>query len=216
MGKTHLIIFGVGGILLSDGANPLVDILRLLGKGIEAEELQSEYEKHKEKGPWGLEKYAILYRGEEQENLKSIAVEYLSSQLRSGVQTTIKEFKSRGYIVGSLSAHPDFVMDILKEILDLDFAEGAKFEYKDGVATGTLSREFNRYDKGGEISVLSKTFNVKTEDIFVVANSVTQIPMIEKAGKYIAFNQKKDLGHNPDYEISDGNFEKLLNIFPSI
>lgn len=216
MNKTHLIIFGVGGILLKDGINPLIDILRLLGKGSEAEKLQIEYEKNKERGPWGLAEYAMLYRGEELKKLKTITTEYLLVQVRPDVQITINTLKGRGYIVGSLSAHPDFVMDTLKEMLDLDFVEGTKFEYEEGVATGVLAREFNRYGKGEEVSALSKLFGVSTENISLVANSITQIPMIEKVGEYVAFNQNKELGHKPDHEIPDGDFAKLLETFPHL
>ncbi|MEK7092173.1 MAG: hypothetical protein AAB907_00950, partial [Patescibacteria group bacterium] len=83
-----LIIFGVGGILLKDGVNPLVDILGLLNKQDEALRLQKEYELHKEKGPWGLAQYAKLYQGESREHLLSINIEYLSDRLRPEVQKT--------------------------------------------------------------------------------------------------------------------------------
>lgn len=207
-----LIVLGVGGILLKDGVNPLVDILGLLGKENDAQELQKEYEKRKESGPWGLAQYAELYRTIRKEKLTSVATEYLSGQLRRNVQNTIRELKERGYVVGSLSAHPDFVMDILKGILDLDFAVGTEFEFKDGIATGNLVRELDRYGKDEALDVLAERFATTVENITIVANSITQIPMIKKAGSYIAFNQKKDLGIVPGHEIPDGDFEKLLDI----
>lgn len=213
MKKVRIIVLGVGGILLKEGVNPLVDILGLMGKGSEALKLQEEYEKRKETGPWGLEQYAGLYSGIEKEKLASVSAEYLSEQFRAGVQDTIRELKKRGYVVGAMSAHPDFVMDTLKEMLSLDFAEGTKFEYKDGKTTGKLAQELNRYGKGEVLNMLAERFGSTTDAIAVIANSITQIPMIKKSGSYIAFNQKNDLGHKSDYEVPDGDFAKLLDIF---
>lgn len=213
MKKPKIIIFGVGGILLENGCNPMFDILRLLGKEQEARVIQEEYERRKEVGPWGLAQYAELFRGMEKERLAALAVEYLSEHLRPQFQDVILELKRRGYVVGVMSAHPDFVVDAFEGIYNLDFAQGTVFEFENNVATGNLTREFNRYDKGDATQALAKTFAVTPNDIVVVANSITQVPIIERVGGYVAFNQKKDLGKKFDYEIPDGNPVKLLEIF---
>lgn len=213
MKKPKIIIFGVGGILLKDGSNPMFDILCMVGKEHEAREVQEEYERRKESGPWGLTQYAKLFRGVEREKLTALATEYLSEYLRPQFQDVMRELKRRGYIVGVMSAHPDFVLDALKEIYNLDFAQGTVFEFKNDITTGNLVREFNRYDKGDAIQALAETFSVTPSDIIVVANSITQVPIIERVRKYVAFNQKKDLGKKFDFEISDGNPVKLLEIF---
>lgn len=211
--KKELIIFGVGGILLKDGVNPLVDILGLLGKQSAALGVQEEYDRRKEKGPWGLAQYADLYRGTKLDQLMSIATEYLSEQLRPNVQKTIRTLKERGYVVGAMSAHPDFVMDAIKDMLDLDFSEGTKFEYSDGVMTGNLARELNRNTKCKVLEEITRRFGVENEHATIVANSITQVPVIEKVGRYIAFNQSRDLGHKPNFEVRDGDFAKLLEVF---
>lgn len=213
MKKPKIIIFGIGGILLKDGGNPLFDILCMLGKELEARRIQEEYERRKEKGPWGLAQYAELFRGIEKEKLATLAVEYLSEHLRSQFQEVILELKRRGYVVGVMSAHPDFIVDTLREIFDFDFAQGTVFEYENDIATGNLLREFNRYDKGDAIQSLAETFSVTPSDIAIVANSITQVPIIERVGGYIAFNQRKDLGKKFDFEIPDGDGAKLLDIF---
>lgn len=213
MKKPKIIIFGVGGILLKDGSNPMRDILRMLGKGNEAQEIQEEYERRKKAGPWGLAEYVKLFRGAEKEKLTVLTVEYLSEHLRPQFQDVLQELQRRGYVVGVMSAHPDFIVDTLKKVFDFDFAHGTVFEFENNVATGNLVREFNRYDKGDAVESLSETFSVSPDDIVVVANSITQVPIIEHVGGYIAFNQKNDLGKKFDYEISDGDPMKLLEIF---
>lgn len=213
MKKPKIIIFGVGGILLKDGGNPMFDILCVLGKEQEARKIQEEYERRKEKGPWGLAEYAELFSGIEKEKLTTLAVEYLSEHLRPKFQEVIHELKRRGYAVGVMTAHPDFVVDALEEIYNFDFAQGAVFEYENDIAIGNLVREFNRYDKGDAIQALAETFSTTPSDIVIVANSITQVPIIERVGGYIAFNQKKDLGKKSDYEIKDGDPVKLLEIF---
>lgn len=60
---------------------------------------------------------------------------------------------------------------------------------------------------------ITRRFGVEIEHTTIVANSITQVPVIEKVGRYIAFNQSRDLGHKPDFEVRDGDFAKLLEIF---
>lgn len=213
MKKPKIIIFGVGGILLKDGSNPMFDILCVLGKEHDARMIQEEYEKRKEVGPWGLAQYAELFRGVEKEKITALTVKYLSEYLRPQFQKVILELRRRGYVVGVMTAHPDFVVDALEEIYDFDFAQGTVFEYENDMVTGNLVQEFNRYDKGDAIQTLAETFSVTPSDIAIVANSITQVPIIERVGGYIAFNQKKDLGKKFDYEIPDGDPTKLLEIF---
>ncbi|KKT81690.1 MAG: hypothetical protein A2V96_01540 [Candidatus Yonathbacteria bacterium RBG_16_43_6] len=213
MKKPKIIIFGVGGILLKDGSNPMFDILCVLGKEHDARMIQEEYEKRKEVGPWGLAQYAELFRGVEKEKITALTVKYLSEYLRPRFQEVILELRRRGYVVGVMTAHPDFVVDALEEIYDFDFAQGTVFEYENDMVTGNLVQEFNRYDKGDAIQALAETFSVTPSDIAIVANSITQVPVIERVGGYVAFNQKKDLGKKFDYEIPDGDPTKLLAIF---
>lgn len=213
MKNPKIIIFGVGGILLKDNSNPLFDILCALGKETEARAVQEEYERRKGSGPWGLAQYAELFRGTQKEKLITLVSEYFSDHLRPQFQGVVHELKRRGYGVGVMSAHPDFVVDALKEIFSFDFAQGTVFEYVNGVATGNLVRGFDRHDKGGAIESLSKTYAVSPSNMAIVANSITQVPMIEHVGTYIAFNQKNELGKKFDYEVPDGNPVKLLEIF---
>lgn len=209
-----LIIFGVGGILLKDVVNPLVDILGLLGKGDAGRKMQEEYERRKEKGHWGLTQYAELYCHTPKGELMAMTAKYLPVQIRTGVQDVIRELKKRGYIVGAISAFPDFVMETLKDVLNLDFSEGTIFEYKNGEATGRLSRELNRDNKHEIFKQIKKYFGVTYENVSIVANSITQIGLIKEVGRYISFNQLKELGYKSDFDVSDGDFRKLLEIFP--
>lgn len=210
----ELIIFGVGGILLKDEANPLVDILGLLGKWSAGLKIHEEYERRKEKGPWGLAQYAELYCCTTKENLITVATEYLSGQIRPGAQNAIRKLKERGYIVGIISAYPDFIMEALKDMFDMDFSEGTNFEYKDGVPTGRIAREVNRNNKCEILKEVSEHFGVMTDHVSTVANSITQVSLIEKVGRYVAFNQTRLLGYKPDFEVRDGDLGKLLEIFP--
>ncbi|MEK7092174.1 MAG: hypothetical protein AAB907_00955, partial [Patescibacteria group bacterium] len=115
--------------------------------------------------------------------------------------------------IGTMSAHPGFVMEALKDMLEFDFSEGTNFEYRDGITTGNLERELNRNTKCEVLEEVIKRFEVTANDIAIVANSITQVPLIEKVGKYVSFNQHRDLGHKPDFEVKEGAFEKLLEIF---
>ena len=73
----------------------------------------------------------------------------------------IKELKKRDFLIGAISANPQFVMDVLTEILPLDFSEGTKLEFKDGIATGKIKRKIDRYIKAEILKEKRKKYGLK-------------------------------------------------------
>jgi len=190
-----LIIFGPSTLIKGEMGG-FKDILISLGKKKEVQKIDREYQKRKFKGPWGLEKLTRLYRGFSQEKLKQISLDYCRENLIKEARVLMEEFKRKGFLIGAISANPQFLMDILKEILPLDFSEGTKLEFKDGVATGRIQRKVDRYIKSEILKRKRKKYKLKEEEVIVIGDFVTDLPMAKEAKVFIGFDAKRENADN--------------------
>jgi len=184
-----LIVFGV---LLESKMGAFKDILASLGKEEEALKVEKEYQKRKLTGPWGLEKLAELYRGFSKRKLKEMALKYCTENLRKGTRETIDGLKRRDFVVGAISSDPQFVMDALTEIIPLDFSEGTKLEFKKGIATGRIERKIDRYIKVDILKEKKREYGIEKENVILIGDAITELPMVKEAGVFIAFDAKEE------------------------
>lgn len=168
------------------------DVLVLLEKEKEVKKIDEEYQKRKFSGPWGLKELVKLYRGFSENQLKQIALDYCQKNLIKGVKELIKEYKKKGFLIGTVSANPQFMMDALREVLPLDFSEGTKLEFKNGIATGKIRRKIDRYIKTEILKEKRKEYGLRKENIIVIGDSVTDLPMVKEAKVFIGFDGRKE------------------------
>ncbi|MFH2013523.1 MAG: HAD family phosphatase [Patescibacteria group bacterium] len=190
--KSKLVFFGVEGVLLNVVFGGFKDILTFLGKEEDVNKINEEYQKRKHLGPWGLENLVELCKGFSREELTNVSVDYCNKNLMMGAKNLIREIKKRGFLVGAISSGPQFLLDALNDILDLDFVFGLKIEFKDNVATGKIFRKIDRFIKVDILKEKMKELNLSKENVTVIGDSITDIPMAEEAGFFIAFNSKSD------------------------
>ena len=203
-----LFIFDVDGVLLETKTGGFQDILFLLGKEKEAREIQAEYEKRRHLGPWGLEETAALYEGESLEKLKELAKVHVGEHLAFGAEKAAQKLKAAGYEMAAISAGPKFILDELKEILGLDEVFGTELEFKDGVATGKLERKIDRFGKKEILEELIKERGLSKEKVVAIGDSITDLPLAELAGKFIAYQPRdEEVKERADEVIN--NFEEL-------
>lgn len=205
-----LIVFDVDGVLLDNKTGGFKDILVLLGKEKEVQVIDGEYQRRKHLGPWGLEELANLYRGLSKEKLESLAREYCQKHLTEGAKETVGELKEKNYLVGALSSNPQFIMDVLAGILDLDFVCGTQLEFKDDIATGKISEKVDRYKKAEILEEKMEELNLERREITVIGDSLTDLPMAEIAGRLFAFNAKKELKERADVVIEKKDLREVL------
>lgn len=185
-----MIVFGT---IFESEMGGIKDILCLLGKKKEINEIDREYQRRKFFGPLGLKKLVKLFRGNLKDRLKKVALDYCQQKLLKGMREALAEFKKRGFLVGVLSSNPQFVMDVLKEILPLDFAIGTELEFKKGVATGRIKKEVNRYTKARILKMKRKKYGLSKENVIVIRRAtITHLPMAREAGVFIGFDPTKD------------------------
>jgi len=185
-----LVVFGT---FFKSKMGGIKDILVLLGEGKRVKEIDNKYQREKFFGPYGLKELARLYRGFSLNQLKVLFLDYCRKNLLKGMVEAVTEFKKRGFLVGALSSNPQFMMDVLKEILALDFAKGTQLEFRKGMATGKILEGFDRYKKAKTLQEIRKKYALNKKDvIFIGRPTVSHLPMMKEAGCFIGFNPLKE------------------------
>lgn len=205
-----LIVFDTDGVLLDNELGGFKDILVLLGKEKEVREIDEEYQKRKFAGPWGLEQLTALYKDVSKEKLEKITLGYCQTNLMRGAKEAVAEIRKKGCFVGALSSNPQFLMDGLKEILSLDFSLGTRIEFKGGKATGRILEKIDRYGKAELLKVKTKELGLDKTGVIVVGDSLTDLPMVREAGKFIGFGAKEEVKKEADVIIEEKDLREIL------
>lgn len=206
-----LFIFDVDGVLLNVKMGGLKDVLVMLGKEKEVQILEAEYQKIKHLGPWGLEEIVGLYRGRSINELKKLAEKYCGEALMCGAKEAVEGIKSKKYLVVAISSGPQFVLDVLKEKLDLDLVFGTQLEFSNGIATGKITKKIDRFTKKEILGNLIKDNKLSQKDVVAIGDSITDLPLGELAGKFIGFNIKdKEVEERADIVIKEKDLKNIL------
>ncbi len=211
--KFKLVIFSVDGVLLDNKFGGIKDILVVLGKTKEVVEIDKEYQKRKHLGPWGLEQLAALYKDFPKSKIDQITFDYCSKNLMPGVQEVINRLKEERSLIGVISSNPQFIMDKIKKILNLDFAFGMEVEFKAGIATGKIIQKVDRYTKPEILKDQIKKLGLNKQNVAVVGDSLTDIAMAKEAGFFIGFNPKPEIENKADVLIWEKDLRNILKYF---
>lgn len=209
----RMVAFDVDGTLLDNKMGGLKDGLLQFGMAEEVKAIDAEYQRRKHLGPWGLEELVFLYRGLLESDLVEKAHLYCHAYLMPGAQETLQALKDRGYILGAISSNAEFLLKELAEILPLDFVAGTKLEFINGKATGTMLRKVDRFTKASLLAEKMKEYSISQENVTVVDDSITGVPMAEEAGQSIAFcpkRKEKELRRVVDVVIKKKDLTKIL------
>ena len=188
--KKKMVIFTT---VFASKMGEIKDLLVILGKEKEAKEIDKEYQRRKFFGPWGLGELANLYQGFSEYELREAALDYCQKNLLKGLREFSSGLKEKGFLVGALSSDPQFMMDVVKEILSLDFIAGTELEFKEGVATGRIQKEVNRYTKAEIIKIKTEEHALAKENVITIGRScVAHLPMARESGMFIGLDPAKD------------------------
>lgn len=169
------------------------DLLVILGKKKEVIEIDKEYQKRKLLGPWGLSELAKLYQEITADKLKNLSFDYCQKNLLTGMKELTVELKNRGFLIGVLNANPQFMMDSLKEFFSLDFAEGTQLEFQEGVTTGRIQKEVNRYIEAEILKQKIREYGIDRKNVITMGrSSITHLPIAKESGLYIGFDPAKE------------------------
>lgn len=210
--KKKLIVFDVDGSLLNNKFGGLKDLLVILGKEKEVKKLDREYQKRKFLAPWGLKEVAALYKGFSEKKLRKLSLSYCKENLMLGAKETVKHFKQLGYLTGAISSNPQFLLDDLKDILFLDFVVGLELEFKDGKATGKISRKIDRFAKAEVLQEKMRQYGIDRKDTIVLGDSVADVPMAQEANKFIAVAPDQEARKEADVVIKRRDLASIIKL----
>jgi phosphoserine phosphatase len=168
------------------------DLLLALGKK-EVIDIDKEYQWRKLFGPWGGKEIGKLYQGFSEERLKKLSFDYYLEHALPGLRELIFTLKEKGFLIGVTNYNPQFMMDVLKEQLPLDFAIGSQLEFKDGIATGKIKKGVDRYVEVEILKKKRKEYGLSKKDVISLGRaSITHLPIAKESGIYIGFDPVKD------------------------
>lgn len=169
------------------------DLLCLLDKEKETKKIDKEYQKRKLLGPWGLEELAELYQGFSEDELRELAFEYCQKKIIKGLRGFLLELKNQGFLVGALSSDPQFMLNISKEILSLDFAEGSHLEFENKIASGKLKKKVDRYVKAEIIKEKARKYDLGKEKIMGIGRAtIVNLPIVNETNFFVGFDVGKE------------------------
>jgi len=208
--EQKLVVFDVDGVLIDTKIGGLKDILTILGKGAKVEKLEEEYQKRKKFGPWGLDELVLLYKGFSKMRMSNIATKYCEQNLMKGASEAIAELKLNDFLVGAISSEADFVVDVLARNLSLDFTCGTVLEYTNGICTGKIIEKVDRFTKAELLKKIMQEKNISRSNIYVVGDSITDLPMGQVAGRFIGFRPKTEIIEHVNFIVREKDLEKIL------
>ncbi|MDO8436060.1 MAG: HAD family hydrolase [bacterium] len=165
------------------------DLLVFLGRENEVRKIDREYQIRKLLGPFGLEELAELYQGFSEDELKGAAFEYCRKNIIKGMKEFLLELKSQGFLIGVLSSDPQFMMDISKEILGFDFAEGSHLEFQNNIASGRLKKKVDRFVKAEILKEKIIEYSLVKEKIMGIGRAtVVNLPIANETNFFVGFD----------------------------
>lgn len=145
------------------------------------------------------ETFLKFIRNIDNDRVNELAHEYYKSKLskilyNDGINE-IKRLKKEGYIVILVSASPEFYLNELYDIKEVDYIIGTRFEVKNNIFTGKMIGE---NCKGKEKVIrLKKLLKEKNIDVdytasYMFSDSLSDKPLFDLVGKPRLINYKKD------------------------
>ncbi|MDI6826029.1 MAG: HAD-IB family phosphatase [Candidatus Aenigmarchaeota archaeon] len=129
---------------------------------------------------------------------------------RKEVEEIHEESKKRNYIVAAFSSNPTVILEILQKKLNIDCVFGNVLEAKNGKFTGRFTKKMDRYQKTDELKKLVKKLSIRRNDIYVIGDSITDVPMTKEGGTFIVFNPKDEVEEYADHAVKSNDLQDIL------
>lgn len=151
------------------------------------------------------ESFLKFIDGMKEEDLKVFVKKYyyevLSKILYKDALDKIKELKSKGYKVYLISASPEFYLEELYNIKEVDLIIGTRFSFEGGrFRRKMVGKNCKGEEKVRRLKEYLKENNIKVnfKDSYMFSDSLSDRPLLDLVGKGYLINYKKE---NKDFEI---------------
>jgi phosphoserine phosphatase SerB len=167
------------------------------------------------------QKIAQLLKGRTQEELIAVV---RSIPLVEDAVSVIRGLKEKGYVCGIISDSYTCITNYVKDQLGMHFSCANVLEFRDNIATGTVSIPANflklpdndcnhDYCKCNMMQFVRGQYDIEMDNILAIGDGVNDICMVRKAGIGIAFNTEHDrLKEVADHIFDERTFTPLLGL----
>lgn len=138
---------------------------------------------------------------------------YSKLKIRPGIAETVERLKSEGYEVVLLSSGvPQEIIDRLSSELGIRWGRGVVLPRDAGYLTGEVQGETLEEDgKLRMVEALLHEHSLLWDDVLVIGDDRSNIPLFREAGLSIGLNPTSSLRRFSDYELSDDDLPDVFN-----
>lgn len=151
------------------------------------------------------ESFLKFLDGMSEEDLKVFVRKYydevLSKILYNDAISMIKKLKGEGYKVYLISASPEFYLNELYNIKEVDLIIGTRFAFENGkFKRKMIGENCKGEEKVKRLKSYLKENNIKVDykNSYMFSDSLSDKPLLDLAGKGYLINYKKS---NPEFEV---------------
>ena len=122
----------------------------------------------------------------------------------------IKQLKKDGFKLAVVSTGLQYIPDIIKDELELDYVIANRLLSRKGILTGKVEINITHGAKGKIVKDILKRFNLKSHQAIGIGDTEGDISLAKNTGYSIAFNSSsKMLSDIVDYSCKTKNFKEL-------
>jgi len=122
----------------------------------------------------------------------------------------IKQLKKDGFKLAVVSTGLQYIPDIIKDELELDYVIANRLLSRKGILTGKVEINITHGAKGKTVKDILKRFNLKSHQAIGIGDTEGDISLAKNTGYSIAFNSSsKMLSDIVDYSCKTKNFKEL-------
>lgn len=155
-----------------------------------------------------LRERVALLKGLSKESMEQILGRL---KLSPGIETLIKELKTRGYKTGILSGGFRFFAESFRSRLQMDYAFANELEMENNVLTGKVKGAIvNAQEKARLLEAIAVKEGIDLEDTIAVGDGANDLLMLAKAGFGIAYHAKEKVRKEASYQFNHNPMTTIL------
>ena len=122
----------------------------------------------------------------------------------------IKQLKKDGFKLAVVSTGLQYIPDIIKDELELDYVIANRLLSRKGILTGKVAINITHGAKGKTVKDILKRFNLKSHQAIGIGDTEGDISLAKNTGYSIAFNSSSKMFSDiVDYSCKTKNFKEL-------
>ncbi len=151
---------------------------------------------------------AKLLKGLSKEVVHDVAA---NVKLNSGADRLLKALRYFGFKTAIISGGFQYVGDLLKDRLGIDYVFGNSLELENGVMTGeVVGKIINAQRKSDLLLEIAKSEDISAQQTIAIGDGANDVPMLNAAGLGVAYHAKPVVRSKANHVISEFGLDSVL------